>query len=224
MSGKALNIGDQFPNFQAQTNEGNIDFYEWMTDKWAILFSHPADFTPVCTTELSRVAQLIPEFNKRGVKPIALSCDTAESHKGWIEDIKSYAKLPSFDYPIIADNKRELALKLNMLDKDELSAEGIPLTCRAVFVVDDKKKLRLSILYPATTGRNFDEILRVIDSLQLTQTKSVATPADWKQGGQCMVLPTVKAEDVLKLFPEGVQTIEVPSGKSYLRITAQPKD
>ncbi|XP_062121399.1 LOW QUALITY PROTEIN: peroxiredoxin-6 [Drosophila sulfurigaster albostrigata] len=224
MSGKALNIGDQFPNFQAQTNEGNIDFYEWMTDKWAILFSHPADFTPVCTTELSRVAQLIPEFNKRGVKPIALSCDTVESHKGWIEDIKSYAKLPSFDYPIIADNKRELALKLNMLDKDELSAEGIPLTCRAVFVVDDKKKLRLSILYPATTGRNFDEILRVIDSLQLTQTKSVATPADWKQGGQCMVLPTVKAEDVAKLFPEGVQTIEVPSGKSYLRITAQPKD
>ncbi|XP_034098647.1 1-Cys peroxiredoxin [Drosophila albomicans] len=224
MSGKALNIGDQFPNFQAQTNEGNIDFYEWMTDKWAILFSHPADFTPVCTTELSRVAQLIPEFNKRGVKPIALSCDTAESHKGWIEDIKSYAKLPSFDYPIIADNKRELALKLNMLDKDELSAEGIPLTCRAVFVVDDKKKLRLSILYPATTGRNFDEILRVIDSLQLTQTKSVATPADWKQGGQCMVLPTVKAEDVPKLFPQGVQTIEVPSGKSYLRITAQPKD
>ncbi|KAH8415118.1 hypothetical protein KR215_003793 [Drosophila sulfurigaster] len=245
MSGKALNIGDQFPNFQAQTNEGNIDFYEWMTDKWAILFSHPADFTPVCTTELSRVAQLIPEFNKRGVKPIALSCDTVESHKGWIEDIKSYAselllfktslsvalnisfclaELPSFDYPIIADNKRELALKLNMLDKDELSAEGIPLTCRAVFVVDDKKKLRLSILYPATTGRNFDEILRVIDSLQLTQTKSVATPADWKQGGQCMVLPTVKAEDVPKLFPEGVQTIEVPSGKSYLRITAQPKD
>ncbi|KAL7738758.1 hypothetical protein ACLKA6_001392 [Drosophila palustris] len=195
-----------------------------MGDKWAILFSHPADYTPVCTTELSRVAQLMPDFEKRGVKPIALSCDTVESHKGWIEDIKSYAKLPSFDYPIIADDKRELALKLNMLDKDELTAEGIPLTCRAVFVIDDKKKLRLSILYPATTGRNFDEILRVIDSLKLTQTKSVATPADWKQGGQCMVLPTVQAADVPKLFPDGIETIQVPSGKGYLRITAQPRD
>ncbi|XP_020810175.1 peroxiredoxin-6 [Drosophila serrata] len=222
MSGKALNIGDTFPNFQANTSEGKVDFYDWMGDSWAILFSHPADYTPVCTTELGRVAALIPEFRKRGVKPIALSCDTVESHKGWIQDIKSFAKLDSFDYPIIADDKRELALKLNMLDKDELNSEGIPLTCRAVFVVDDKKKLRLSILYPATTGRNFDEILRVIDSLHLTQTKSVATPADWKQGGNCMVLPTVKAEDVPRLFPSGIETVEVPSGKHYLRITPQP--
>ncbi|KAH8404764.1 hypothetical protein KR222_000524 [Zaprionus bogoriensis] len=224
MSGKALNIGDQFPNFNAQTSLGQIDFYNWMADSWAILFSHPADFTPVCTTELARVAQLIPEFQKRGIKPIALSCDTVDSHNAWIEDIKSYGKLPSFDYPIIADNKRELALKFNMLDKDELNTEGIPLTCRAVFVIDDKKKLRLSILYPATTGRNFDEILRVIDSLKLTQSKSVATPADWKQGGQCMVLPTVQAGDVPKLFPDGINTIELPSGKTYLRITAQPRD
>ncbi|ALC40005.1 Prx6005 [Drosophila busckii] len=222
MSGKALNIGDQFPNFQAVTNLGEIDFFEWMGDKWAILFSHPADFTPVCTTELARVAKLVPEFEKRNVKPIALSCDSAESHKAWIEDIKSYANLSSFDYPIIADDKRELALKLNMLDKAELNAAGIPLTCRAVFIVDDMKKLRLSILYPATTGRNFDEILRVVDSLKLTQTKSVATPADWKQGGQCMVLPTVQAADVPKLFPKGIEIIPVPSGKSYLRMTEQP--
>ncbi|EDV30702.1 Thioester-containing protein 1 [Drosophila ananassae] len=222
MSGKALNIGDQFPNFEAETNEGKIDFYDWMGDSWAILFSHPADYTPVCTTELARVGSLVPEFLKRGVKPIALSCDTAQSHRGWIEDIKSFGKLGSFDYPIIADDKRELALKFNMLDKDELNADGIPLTCRAVFIIDEKKKLRLSILYPATTGRNFDEILRVIDSLQLTQTKSVATPADWKKGGNCMVLPTVKPEDVPKLFPNGVETVEVPSGKSYLRITPQP--
>jgi len=178
MSGKALNIGDQFPNFSAETSVGKIDFYDWMGDSWAILFSHPADYTPVCTTELSRVAALIPEFLKRGVKPIALSCDTVESHKGWIEDIKSFGskfnlgfglgtflialsftELASFDYPIIADDKRELALKFNMLDKDEINAEGIPLTCRAVFVVDDKKKLRLSILYPATTGRNFKWVL-----------------------------------------------------------------
>ncbi|XP_030381224.1 peroxiredoxin-6 [Scaptodrosophila lebanonensis] len=222
MSGKALNIGDQFPNFEALTSVGKIDLYDWMSDSWAILFSHPADFTPVCTTELARVGSLVPEFVKRGVKPIALSCDSVESHKGWIEDIKSYGKLQSFDYPIIADDKRELALKLNMLDKDELNAAGIPLTCRAVFVIDNKKKLRLSILYPATTGRNFDEILRVIDSLQLTENKKVATPANWKPGGTCMVLPTVSAGDVPKLFPAGVETIAVPSGKGYLRTTPQP--
>ncbi|XP_023291777.2 peroxiredoxin-6 [Lucilia cuprina] len=222
MSGKALNIGDQFPNFQAETSRGKIDFYEWMEDSWAILFSHPADYTPVCTTELSRVAELLPEFAKRNVKPIALSCDTVDSHNGWIEDIKSYGKLSSFDYPIIADDKRELALMFNMLDKDELNAQGIPLTCRAVFIIDNNKKLRLSILYPATTGRNFDEILRVIDSLQLTSTKSVATPADWKQGGTCMILPNLSDQQVLEKFPNGYTTVDVPSGKKYLRQTNQP--
>ncbi|KAI8115104.1 hypothetical protein FF38_01369 [Lucilia cuprina] len=222
MSGKALNIGDQFPNFQAETSRGKIDFYEWMEDSWAILFSHPADYTPVCTTELSRVAELLPEFAKRNVKPIALSCDTVDSHNGWIEDIKSYGKLFSFDYPIIADDKRELALMFNMLDKDELNAQGIPLTCRAVFIIDNNKKLRLSILYPATTGRNFDEILRVIDSLQLTSTKSVATPADWKQGGNCMILPNLSDQQVLEKFPNGYTTVDVPSGKKYLRQTNQP--
>ncbi|EDW25662.1 GL26709 [Drosophila persimilis] len=163
-----LNIGDQFPNFEAETSVGKIDFYDWMNDSWAILFSHPADFTPVCTTELARVAALIPEFLKRGVKPIALSCDTVESHKGWIEDIKSFG------------------------------------TC------------------VITHLSHLSEILRVIDSLQLTQTKSVATPADWQQGGKCMVLPTVKGEDVPNLFPKGIETIEVPSGKGYLRTTPQP--
>ncbi|KAM7351925.1 peroxiredoxin 6a [Cochliomyia hominivorax] len=222
MSGKALNIGEQFPNFQAETSQGKIDFYEWMGDSWAILFSHPADYTPVCTTELSRVAELSPEFAKRNVKPIALSCDAVDSHLGWIEDIKSYGKLATFDYPIIADDKRELALMFNMLDKDELNAEGIPLTCRAVFIVDNNKKLRLSILYPATTGRNFDEILRVIDSLQLTSKKSVATPADWKQGGTCMILPNLTEQQVLDKFPNGYTTVDVPSGKKYLRQTAQP--
>ncbi|XP_037957273.1 peroxiredoxin-6 [Teleopsis dalmanni] len=221
-SGKALNIGDTFPNFQAETSTGKIDFYDWMEKSWAILFSHPADYTPVCTTELSRVAALLPEFAKRDVKPIALSCDSAESHLGWIEDIKAYGKLTSFDYPIIADKKRELAVKFNMLDKDEVNMEGIPLTCRAVFIIDNNKKLRLSLLYPATTGRNFDEILRCIDSLKLTQEKSVATPADWKQGDPCMVLPTVKTENIPKLFPAGVTIVTVPSGKEYLRKTPQP--
>ncbi|XP_073822692.1 peroxiredoxin 6a [Musca autumnalis] len=218
----ALNIGDQFPNFQAETSQGKIDFYEWMEESWSILFSHPADYTPVCTTELARVAQLLPEFKKRNVKPIALSVDTVDSHNGWIEDIKAYGKLSSFDYPIIADDKRELAIKLNMLDKDELNKDGIPLTCRAVFVVDNTKKLRLSILYPATTGRNFDEILRVIDSLMLTSTKSVATPADWKQGDVCMILPTVSEQEALDKFPNGYTTRDVPSGKKYIRETPQP--
>ncbi|XP_075149214.1 peroxiredoxin 6a [Haematobia irritans] len=217
-----MNIGELFPNFQAETNQGSIDFYEWMEDSWAILFSHPADYTPVCTTELARVAQLLPEFKKRNVKPIALSIDTVDSHNGWIEDIKSYGKLPSFDYPIIADAKRVLALKLNMLDKDELNSDGIPLTCRAVFIIDNAKKLRLSILYPATTGRNFDEILRVIDSMQLTTNKYVATPADWKQGGTCMILPTVSEQACVDKFPSGYKTIDVPSGKKYLRETPQP--
>ncbi|XP_005182562.1 peroxiredoxin-6 [Musca domestica] len=218
----ALNIGDQFPNFQAETSQGKIDFYEWMEESWAILFSHPADYTPVCTTELARVAQLLPEFKKRNVKPIALSVDTVDSHRGWIEDIKAYGSLSSFDYPIIADDKRELATKLNMLDKDELNKDGIPLTCRAVFIVDNNKKLRLSILYPATTGRNFDEILRVIDSLILTSTKSVATPADWKQGETCMILPTISDQEALDKFPNGYTTRDVPSGKKYIRETAQP--
>ncbi|XP_065358416.1 peroxiredoxin-6 [Calliphora vicina] len=222
MSGKSLNIGDQFPNFQAETSQGKIDFYEWMDNSWAILFSHPADYTPVCTTELSRVAELVPEFEKRNVKPIALSCDSVDSHMGWIEDIKSYGKLSSFDYPIIADDKRELALMFNMLDKDELNAQGIPLTCRAVFIIDSNKKLRLSILYPATTGRNFDEILRALDSLQLTSTKSVATPADWKQGGTCMILPNLSEQQVLEKFPNGFTVVDVPSGKKYLRQTTQP--
>lgn len=215
----ALNLGDQFPNFHADTTIGKIDFYQWAGSSWTIVFSHPADFTPVCTTELSTVARLVPEFEKRNVKLIALSCDSVESHKQWIADIKAYGKVDSFDYPIIDDEKRELAVKLNMLDKDEIGSAGVPLTCRAVFVVDHNRKLRLSLLYPATTGRNFAEILRVIDSMQLTDKKKVATPADWTQGQECMVQPSVKEEELAALFPNGVTNIELPSGKRYLRKT-----
>ncbi|PIK57285.1 peroxiredoxin-6, partial [Apostichopus japonicus] len=190
---------------------------------WAILFSHPADFTPVCTTELGRAARLVPEFEKRNCKLIALSCDSVDSHLGWITDIKATASVDKFPYPIIADEKRELAVKFGMLDPDEVDKAGLPLTARCVFIVGPDKKLKLSILYPATTGRNFDEIIRVLDSLQLTATKKVATPADWKAGGDCMVLPSVKAEDIPALFPKGVTIKEVPSGKQYLRYTPQPE-
>ncbi|GFR74928.1 peroxiredoxin 6 [Elysia marginata] len=218
-----VNLGDVFPNFTADTSEGKINFHEWIGDSWGILFSHPADYTPVCTTELARVIKLEPEFKKRGVKLIALSCDNVESHKGWGKDVVAYAgctmdKLP---YPIIADEKRELAVQLGMIDPDERTKEGLPLTARCVFVIGPDKKLKLSILYPATTGRNFNELLRVVDSLQLTATKKVATPVDWQQGGDCMVLPTVSKEEAAKLFPN-MKMQAMPSGKEYLRFTPQP--
>ncbi|XP_076315147.1 peroxiredoxin 6a [Tachypleus tridentatus] len=219
-----VNLGDTFPNFTADTTIGTIDFYDWIGDSWAILFSHPADYTPVCTSELGKSATLNPEFTKRGVKLIALSCDSVDSHKGWISDIKSYCKFgPGFPYPIISDEKRELAVKLGMLDPLEKDSQGLPLTCRALFIIGPDKKLKLSMLYPATTGRSFDEVLRVVDSLQLTENKKVATPVDWKQGGDCMVLPSVKDEDIPTLFPAGVKVVPMPSGKTYLRTTPQPQ-
>ncbi|XP_053247200.1 peroxiredoxin-6 isoform X2 [Podarcis raffonei] len=196
------------------------------TKGWGILFSHPRDFTPVCTTELGRAAKLAPEFAKRNIKMIALSIDDVKDHLCWSKDINAYngdeakEQLP---FPIIADSKRELAVQLGMLDPDERDKDGIPLTARVVFVFGPDKKLKLSILYPATTGRNFDEILRVVDSLQLTAAKKVATPVDWKPGDQVMVIPSVPEEEADKLFPGGVCTKELPSGKKYLRYTPQPQ-
>ncbi|XP_076455442.1 peroxiredoxin-6-like [Babylonia areolata] len=219
-----VNLGDVFPNFTADSTVGTINFHEKISGKWAILFSHPADYTPVCTTELAKVAKLKSEFEKRNCLVFALSCDGVESHKGWSKDVMMYAGAGDSDlpYPIIADEKRELAVQLGMVDPDEKDSMGLPLTCRAVFIIGPDKKLKLSILYPATTGRNFDEILRVLDSLQLTATKKVATPENWKIGGQCMVLPTIPAEEASKLFPDMVVK-EVPSHKQYLRLTPQPK-
>lgn len=221
----SVKLGDILPDFSADTSLGKIDsFHAWIGDSWAILFSHPADFTPVCTTELARVAKLEPEFKKRGIKLIALSCDSVESHKGWIADIKAFGELPGdFPYPIIADEKRDLAVKLGMLDPEEKDSKGLPLTARAVFVIGPDKRCKLSILYPATTGRNFDEILRSIDSLQLTAQKKVATPVDWKNGQSCMVLPTIKQEEAVALFPKGIKIVDLPSGKPYLRMTPQPE-
>ncbi|KAI5637010.1 ahpC/TSA family domain-containing protein [Phthorimaea operculella] len=218
-------LGDQFPNFDANTTEGKIDFHEWLGDSWGILFSHPSDFTPVCTTELARIITLYPEFLKRNIKVIGLSCDSIDSHVDWCKDIKSYAGInedEKFPYPIIEDLDRTIATKLGMVDKDELDPVGMPLTARCVFIIDPSKKYRLSILYPATTGRNFDEILRVVDSLQLTDKAKVATPVDWKSGDDCMVLPAVPEEQLGQLFPKGVTVLQVPSGKKYLRKTPCP--
>jgi len=215
-----VNLGDVFPDFTADTSEGSIKFHEWIGDSWAILFSHPADYTPVCTTELGRVVQLMPQFQERGVKLIALSCDSVEDHCGWGKDVMTYAgqgdkKLP---FPIIADKDRHLAVKFGMVDPDERTASGLALTARCVFIIGPDKKLKLSLLYPATTGRNFNEILRVVDSLQLTAVQKVATPVDWNKGDRCMVVPSLSNDDAMKLFPK-MQKQEVPSGKNYLRFT-----
>nr|ADI78069.1 peroxiredoxin 6 [Sparus aurata] len=214
-------LGDEFPNFEADTTVGRIKFHDFLGSSWRILFSHPRDFTPVCTTELACAAKLTDEFKKRGVKMIALSIDSVEDHKAWSKDVMSVSSAADKDlpFPIIADDKRELSVKLGMLDPDERDKDGMPLTARCVFVVGPDKKLKLSILYPATTGRNFDELLRVIDSLQLTAQKKVATPVDWKPGDKVMVIPSLSEAEAANLFPNGVTTKEVPSGKKYLRYT-----
>ncbi|MED6273647.1 Peroxiredoxin-6 [Characodon lateralis] len=223
-----LLLGDVFPNFEAETTCGRVKLHEYLGDSWGILFSHPRDYTPVCTTELGRVARLSGEFSKRGVKLIALSIDSLEDHCGWSKDILAYnceksecCKLP---YPIIADSKRELAVALGMLDPNEKDKDGLPLTARCVFVIGTDKRLKLSLLYPATTGRSFDEILRVVDSLQLTAEKRVATPADWKPGECVMVPPNMPEEEAATLFPAGVFSKELPSGKKYLRYTPDPRN
>ncbi|XP_076009441.1 peroxiredoxin-6 [Genypterus blacodes] len=214
-------LGDVFPNFEAETTIGKIKFHDFLGDSWGILFSHPKDFTPVCTTELACAASLTKNFQKRGVKMIALSIDSVEDHRNWSKDVMAFnddleSPLP---FPIIADDKRELSVQLGMLDPDERDKDGMPLTARCVFVVGPDKKLKLSILYPATTGRNFDEILRVIDSLQLTAQKKVATPVNWKPGDKVMVIPTLSEAEAASHFPSGVTTKELPSGKKYLRYT-----
>jgi alkyl hydroperoxide reductase subunit AhpC len=208
----ALQLGDQVPNFTQQTSEGEIDFYSWAGDSWVVLFSHPADYTPVCTTELGSVAKLKPEFEKRGAKVIALSVDSADSHKGWIGDINETQGV-TVNYPIIADDDKKVSDLYGMIHPNA----NAKVTVRSVFVIDPSKKLRLTITYPPSTGRNFAEILRVIDSLQLTDNYSVATPVDWKDGEDVVVAPTIPTEEAKQRFPKGVTEI-----KPYLRMTPQP--
>lgn len=218
-----INLGDVFPNFECDTTAGKIKIHDFFGDSWGILFSHPRDYTPVCTTELGRVIQLADKFKDKNVKLIALSCDSVDDHNGWSKDIADFSGCANVPYPIIADLDRSISKQLGMLDPDEKDEKGMPLTCRACFVVGPDKTLKLSILYPATTGRNFDEILRVIDSLQLTATKKVATPVDWKQGDKCMVIPSISTDDAKKIFPKGVEVRTMPSGKEYMRFTPQPE-
>lgn len=208
----SLRLGDTAPNFKSTTSVGEIDFYEYIGDSWAVLFSHPADFTPVCTTELGKTAQLSEEFKKRNVKVLALSVDSAESHQKWIPDINE-TQQTIVDFPIIADPSREIAHAYDMIHPNALEN----LTIRSLFIIDPAKKVKLIISYPASTGRNFQEILRVIDSLQLTANYSVATPADWKNGDDVIVVNSIKTEDIPARFLKGHQVI-----KPYLRTTPQP--
>merc|ERR1712086_766397 len=221
-----LNLGDDIPDFECETHKGPMKYHEYIEGSMAILFSHPADFTPVCTTELGSVAKMITEFDKRGVKVAALSCNDSESHKKWVADIVASQGLPTDDvpYPIISDPDRSLAVKFGMIDPDEKDNQGLPMTCRAVLIIGADKKLKLQILYPATTGRNFGEVLRVIDSLQLTAKYKVAAPANWKGGDKCMVVPSLSNDDAKAAFPKGFEIKEVPSGKEYIRLTPDPRD
>ena len=208
----AIRLGDEAPNFTAETTEGTIDFHSWLGDSWGVLFSHPKDYTPVCTTELGRVANLKEEFSKRNVKVIALSVDALDSHKGWVKDINETQNC-TVNYPIIADSDKKIAEMYDMIHPNALNN----LTVRTVFVVGPDKKVKLNLTYPASTGRNFQEILRVIDSLQLTAKHSVATPVDWKHGDDCVVIPAIKTEDIPAKFPKGFTEV-----KPYLRMTPQP--
>jgi len=208
----SLRLGDKAPNFKAQTSQGEIDFYDYLGDSWGVLFSHPADYTPVCTTELGKTASLKDEFDKRNVKVVALSVDSVESHKGWIKDINETQNV-EVNFPIIGDEGRKVAEAYDMIHPNA----SLTATVRSLFVIAPDKTIKLIITYPASTGRNFQEILRVIDSLQLTANYSVATPADWKEGEDVVVVPAIKTEDIPAKFPKGFTEV-----KPYLRMTPQP--
>ncbi|HLM00206.1 MAG TPA: peroxiredoxin [Pyrinomonadaceae bacterium] len=208
----ALRLGDEAPNFTAETTEGTINFHEYLGDSWGVLFSHPKDYTPVCTTELGMAARLKPEFDKRNVKIIGLSVDPLDAHHGWSKDIEE-TQGAKVNFPMIADADKTVA---NLYDMIHPNASDT-FTVRSVYVVGPDKKVKLTLTYPASTGRNFDEILRVIDSLQLTSKHSVATPANWRDGDDCIIVPSLSNEEAKEKFPDGWKEV-----KPYLRITPQP--
>lgn len=207
-----IRLGDTAPNFSAESTEGIINFHEWLGDSWCVLFSHPADYTPVCTTELGTVAKYKPEFDKRNTKVVALSVDGVSSHHGWISDINETQET-TVNFPIIADEDRKVSELYDMIHPNADSK----LTVRSVFIIAPDKSVKLIITYPASTGRNFDEIIRVIDSLQLTAYHKLATPANWNNGDDCVIVPSVANEDIPKLFPKGHTEV-----KPYLRMTPDP--
>ena len=208
-----LRIGDTAPNFTQESSTGTIDFYDWAGDSWVILFSHPADFTPVCTTELGRTAALSSEFAKRGVKPIAISVDPADKHREWIADIDE-TQSTTVDFPILADPDRKIAELYDLIHPNASTTA----TVRTVYWIDPQHKIRATLTYPASTGRNFDELLRVVDSLQLTDSHKVATPANWKDGDDVVIVPSIQdPAELAERFPKGFKAV-----RPYLRVTPQP--
>jgi len=217
----SLRINDQAPNFQVETTHGKIDFHEWIGDKWAVLFSHPKDFTPVCTTELGYMASIQSEFDKRNTKIIGLSIDPLTDHEKWLKDVEEVGGSP-IRYPVIADTNLHVAKLYNMFPADETgSAEGrtalTNATVRSIFIIGPDKNIKLMMTYPMTTGRNFNEILRVLDSMQLTAKHKVATPVNWQQGDDVIIVPSVSNEEAQKIYPQGWKTL-----KPYLRKVKQP--
>ena len=204
-----LRIGDKAPNFEIETTQGKIDFHDWAKGSWVFFFSHPADYTPVCTTEMGRTSQLAPEFAKRNVKPLGLSTDTVEAHNGWINDVND-TQNTLLEFPIVADQERKVAELYDMIHPGESQTA----TVRSVFIIDPEQKIRLTMTYPMTVGRNFAEILRVIAALQTTDSQEVACPADWVPGDRVIIRPTVSEEDAQKKFPQGYETL-----RPYLRLT-----
>ncbi len=207
-----IRLGDVAPNFIAKSTDGKLDFHEWLGDSWGMLVSHPADFTPVCTTELGTMANYKEEFDKRNVKVAAISVDSLESHFNWIKDIEE-TQNANVAFPLIADEKREIAELYGMIHPND----DTTMTVRSVFIIAPDKKVKLILTYPASTGRDFEELLRVLDSLQLTQYESLATPANWKNGEDCVILPSVSNDEAERLFPKGFEEV-----KTYLRLTPQP--
>ncbi|GGX46161.1 peroxiredoxin [Saccharospirillum salsuginis] len=205
----SLHIGDTAPNFQVDTTKGKIDFHEWIGDSWCFFFSHPADFTPVCTTEMGRTSQLADQFAERNVKPLGLSTDTTEEHMKWIEDVND-TQHTNLQFPIVADPDLKVAKLFDMIHPDESETAAV----RSVFIIDPNKKIRLTMTYPMSVGRNYDEILRVIDSLQLSDRAGIATPADWQKGDRVIIPPSVSNEEAKEKFPQGWEEV-----RSYLRLT-----
>ncbi|CAN0855144.1 1-Cys peroxiredoxin [Linum grandiflorum] len=214
-----LTIGDTLPNLEVESTHGVIKLHDFVTNSWTILFSHPGDFTPVCTTELGKMAAYAPEFEKKGVKLLGLSCDDVLSHVEWIKDVEAFTPGSKVTYPIISDPKREVIKQLNMVDPDEKDPSGNNVPSRALHIVGPDKKIKLSFLYPASTGRNMEEVMRVVESLQRASKHKIATPADWKPGDAVVISPSVSNEEADKMFPQGYKTADLPSNKGYLRFT-----
>ncbi|XP_065863908.1 1-Cys peroxiredoxin [Euphorbia lathyris] len=213
-----LTLGDTIPNLEVETTHGVIKLHDYI-DSWTILFSHPGDFTPVCTTELGKMAAYGPEFEKRGVKLLGLSCDDVLSHVEWIKDVEAHTPGCKVTYPIIADPNRKILHQLNMVEPDDKDGSGNTVPSRALHIVDPDKKIKLSFLYPASTGRNMDEVMRVLDSLQRAANHKIATPVNWKPGDPVVISPSVSNEEAKNMFPKGFKTVDLPSKKEYLRYT-----